>query len=744
MAPYGDMGQPSNLRPVSASPRLFVVHAPEDAWFVDGFLLTALGLADGDVLVSSKLEAGTAIVNEIERGALSPVTVVIMSPAFVVSPWVQFANQLAMTQSIEAANNGSATLIPAILANCELSLLSRFCVPLDFRNSDREHWEAEVARLREKLAASAPVLTPVPCPYPGLRPFTSKEASRFHGRDKEVRDLMGRLRDGQRELYVIGPSGSGKSSLVCAGLVPNLASAPELAGGSFLVRTMQPGADPAASLGGVLEATPTESCDVALQWIGNAVSRLLAKHPDHDRLMIFVDQLEELFTIAEADARASFIAAVRVLRGIPRVVLVLTLRADFYASLMESDLWADLDGQLSRLDVSPLRGAKLRIAIEAPAYACGVYFEPVLVERLLVDVADEPGALPLLQDTLLELWHQRTRRLLRLAEYEAMSDGVQTGLAVTIVRRANGALSALSPGRREIARRVLLRLVQFGDGAATTRRQQTRAALSTAGDDSEDIDAVVRHLADRRMITTTGGDDSDHAARVDLAHEVLLSVWPVFGEWIRSHREDEQRRRALEAKAAEWVNNGRGESRLLDADELHEVRSWLSEEKARDLGVSKEIQNLLLRSEAALAEQDRQRRLRTRVAVQVVSAFFVITFALIIAALFRAIKQERNVYRTLTSDEAPVVKLFDKSTARICNMHTGKYVGSPLKHNQAIIAVWFSPDGKQVMTLSDTVRTWDARTGAALTCTTRSCENFEISPQQSSDPHLAEGNVCDD
>jgi hypothetical protein len=603
--------------------RVFVVHAPQDAWFVEGFLLEALRLPEGEVLVSGKLEPGVGIANEIERGALSPMTVVVVSPAFLASPWAQFAHQLAMHQSVEAANDGSATLVPAVLADCELPLLSRFRVPLDFRDHDREHWKAEAARLRKKLAVQAPPAPPLPCPYPGIRPFTTEEAARFHGRNNEVMDLLGRLRDGQRELYVIGPSGSGKSSLVAAGLVPSLRQSPELAGGSFLVRRMRPGADPTAALAGVLEEAATELRDTAMRWLGDAVGRLLANHPDHDRLLIFVDQLEELFTTAEGNARTAFIVAIRALRGDARVALVLTLRADFYAQLMESALWADLDGRLSRLDVSPLRGDKLRMAIEAPARALGVYFEPVLVERLLHDVADEPGALPLLQDTLLELWHQRTCGLLRLAEYEAMSDGVQTGLAVTVARRANGALNDLSPDRRAIALRVLLRLVQFGEGTATTRRQQARAALATIGDAPEDIDAVVRHLADRRLVTTSGGEGEAPAARVDLAHEVLLTAWPVLGEWIRVLKEDEQRRRVLEAKAAEWVKSGRGQSRLLDAEELREVHGWLTDEKAGDLGVSEEIQSLLAHSEAALAAQvveteGRRRRWRRWVMVALV------------------------------------------------------------------------------------------------------------------------------
>jgi WD40 repeat protein len=597
----------------SGKPRLFVIHAAEDAWFVDGFLRPALGLPDGDVLESGKLDPGAEIAGEIERGALSPVTVAVLSPAFLASPWARLANQLASYVSVEAAGDGSATLIPAILADCDLPLMSRFRVPLDFRRRDGGAWEDQAARLRTRLAAPAPVVAELGCPYPGLRPFTADNAAQFYGRDKEIADLLGRLRDRQHEVYVIGPSGSGKSSLVAAGLIPRLRRSPELAGGAFAVRQLRPGADPAAALAGALAATDAERATPAGPWLGDAVGRLVAGPPDQ-RLLLFVDQLEELFTMAAAAARAAFVAAVRVLRGDPRVALVLTLRADFYAALMESALWADLDGHLARIDIGPLRGDQLRAAIEAPARALGVYVEPVLVERLLRDVADEPGALPLLQDTLLELWARRARGVLRLTEYDAMSDGARTGLAVTMARRADDAIGELSPSRRDIARRILLRLVQFGDGAATTRRQQTRAALATAGDAPAEVDAVIDHLVDRRLITTSGGDgaDADRSARIDLAHEVLLTAWPALGDWIRSRRQDEQRRRALEARAAEWVARGRGASRLLDADELREARGWLTDDKARDLGVGDDIQQLLARSAAALAAEAAEVEARRR------------------------------------------------------------------------------------------------------------------------------------
>ena len=639
----GGLTRPSRTDDISPGVRLFIVHAPEDAWFVHGFLVPAVGLPPFDVLLSSQLKLGAPIVDEIDRGARSPLTVVVASPAFLANPWARFAEQLTQHYAIEAPSFADARVVPAVLADCDLPLLTRFRVPLDFR--DRARWEDEAACLRTALATPPLIVTRPPCPYPGMRPFTAANSARFHGRAREVDDLLARLRHGEREIYVIGPSGSGKSSLIAAGLLPSLERSPDLVGARFLVRTLRPGADPVAALASAMGRDDAGS--------PSRTEPVLSGQPDRDRLLLVVDQLEELFTATAPHLRTAFFSLVQSLRADSNVVLLLALRADFYGALMDSPLWTDLDGQLSRVDVGPLRGPALREAIEAPARAVGVHFEPALVERLLADAAGEPGTLPLLQETLVLLWDRRSYHLLRLADYDAIGDDTHTGLAITIARVADSALRTLSPRRQRIARRVFLRLVQFGDGRADTRRQQPRVALVAADDDPAEVDAVLRHLTDHRLLTTDGDDHP--TARVDLSHEVLLSAWPTLRDWIAAQRIDEERRRVLEAKATEWVTRGRGTTGLLDDGELVELDAWLTEEIAHEVGLgadslafiaaSKEARDRRLAADAARAREAVARRRRQ---LRWVTTALVVVAVLAGAALllWREARKQTRVART--------------------------------------------------------------------------------------------------
>jgi hypothetical protein len=195
---------------------------------------------------------------------------------------------------------------------------------------------------------------------------------------------------------------------------------------------------------------------------------------------------QELFAAAGDDQRRDFLAALRGLRADPRCVLVFTLRADFYGAFMTSSLWTDNDGRISRIDLGPPGSDSLRVVIERPARDLGVYVQPELVSLLLNDAAREPGALPLLQETLFQLWSKRRERLLALADYQALSHGARTGLAFAVEKHAEFVLGRLTSAQQVTAFRILLRLVNFGEGRADTRRQQPRDALRSEGDAAGD------------------------------------------------------------------------------------------------------------------------------------------------------------------------------------------------------------------------------------------------------------------
>jgi formylglycine-generating enzyme required for sulfatase activity/transcriptional regulator with XRE-family HTH domain len=434
---------------------------------------------------------------------------------------------------------------------------------------------------------AAPAPRP-PCPYPGMVPFSEYTSELFFGREAEVQDLVARLHL-HPFLALIGPSGSGKSSLVFAGLIPALRRSTLFGEGEWLVRTMRPGSTPLAALAEAIE---------------NDAAALLARTA-HARLLLVVDQFEEVFAAAPPDA-AQFQGAVLALVAQPGCYVALTVRADFYPDLMLAPLWPLIQRQ--RAEVVPLDARGLRAAIAQPAQAVGVNVEPALAERLVADAAGEPGVLPIVQETLRLLWDRLDARSLPLAAYEAIvlpGAGARAGLHVVLARRADAALAALDPAGQAIARRVFLRLVQFGAGRADTRRQQSLDALRAHADDTQSFERTVLHLADQRLLTLSGAQGG--ARHADIAHETLITSWPTLQTWLAERREAELERRRLESKAAEWLRLGRGANGLLDDLELAEAERWLSGPDALELGYEEALPALAQASRDALlaAEQAR-------------------------------------------------------------------------------------------------------------------------------------------
>ncbi len=398
-------------------------------------------------------------------------------------------------------------------------------------------------------ASSGPITAPtvappageLDCPYPGMATFGEGDKRFFRGREKEVADLAQRLRH-HRFVLIVGPSGSGKSSLVFAG--------PAALGTTL----------------GLGDATTLTDPLVAAQ----RVDALLATGPAR-RLLLVVDQLEEVFAQADRTERTEFLEALGGLRRVRRCVVVVTMRADFYPELMESPLWPLTEGE--RFEVTPLHGPALSRAIAAPAAELGVEVEPALLERLLADAAQEPGVLPLVQETMVLLWERRDGHRLTLDSYESLGrDGV-SGLAVALATKADATLAELPPAEREVARRILLRLVQVGDGRDDTRRQQPVEHLRAAADDPRLFDRTLRHLAASRLLTLSAGE-GDLGPRVDLAHEALIAGWPTLGRWIEDDRESLRVQRQIAEDSHDWHALGRDPGSLYRGARLAAAISW--------------------------------------------------------------------------------------------------------------------------------------------------------------------------
>ncbi|RLT39265.1 MAG: CHAT domain-containing protein [Chloroflexi bacterium] len=422
------------------------------------------------------------------------------------------------------------------------------------------------------------VLPAPDCPYPGMVPFTEKQADVFFGRDKEIADAIERLRQ-HPFLTVIGPSGSGKSSLVYAGVIPALRKSKRFGGGEWDVRILRPGTKPLTSLAESLNTSPEQ---------------LAAKTFDQ-RTLLFVDQFEEIFTLAEAGQAQPFLDTLNALIGRPNLYILITVRADFYPDLMACTLWQPI--RANRLELTPLGDEELRAAILQPAAQVGVTIDEVLAERLVGDAAGESGALPLVQEALVLLWEKVERRHLALSAYAEMAEGNRNGLQVAIDRRATTVYNNLPEAAQPIARRIFLRLVQFGEGRLDTRRQQTVDELRASGDDSAVFDKTLDKLTANRLLTTSGEEGSGR--RVDIAHEALIGGWGLLRKWIGERRTAEQTRRRLEESAIRYVELER-QGGLLDERELADAQDWTASPDSRELGISAELDALIADSRRAL------------------------------------------------------------------------------------------------------------------------------------------------
>jgi len=418
----------------------------------------------------------------------------------------------------------------------------------------------------------------VVCPFKGLASFDLGDAEFFFGRERVIARLVAHL---TRATFVgvVGASGSGKSSLVRAGLLPALAAGALPGSERWRLALMRPGREPCAELERVLG---DQALPLALDGLRPG-----------ERLVLAVDQLEEIFTACdEEERRALFLATLGEAAADRdrRAVVVVALRADFYGRLAGYPRFAEL---LSRNHV--LLGAmerdELGRAIELPAKRAGLQVERGLVDALVADVAGEPGGLPFLSTMLLELWRLRETNVLRLETYRAAG-----GVRGAIARLAERVYGLLSEAERRVARRILLRLAA-GEGSSVVRRRAPLDDFDLVRD--EELRRALAALTEARLLTVSDGV-------VEVSHEALLREWPRLREWLEEDREGRRLLEELIERAREWDERGRDRGDLYRGVRLASALEWTA---AHEQELNQTERQFLAASRQA--SQRALRRLRT-------------------------------------------------------------------------------------------------------------------------------------
>ena len=366
------------------------------------------------------------------------------------------------------------------------------------------------------------------CPFKGLYPFRSEDQEFFFGRDELIQQLQQKLEQ-HNFLAVLGMSGSGKSSVVLAGLIPAL------------------GLDPKSQVAYLTPSNnPVEQLDASL-----------SKIPKQQ--LVVVDQFEELFTLCnDENSRVEFIN--RLVELIKNQKVIITMRADFWGECAPYLQLKELM-EAQQLLIAPMNSQELKQAMERQAEQVGLRFAEGLSDSILDDVQTEPGAMPLLQHALQELWKRRHGRWLLWDEYHAIG-----GVKKAIARTADAVYQNLEPDEQDLVRNIFVRLTQLDENAIheeqrrDTRRRVVSDELVPTGENLEPLKKLVAHLADQRLVVT-GVDAVTQQEVVEVAHEALIGYWERLQEWLTEDRKNLLLRQRIREQAFEWEE---AKNRLLE------------------------------------------------------------------------------------------------------------------------------------------------------------------------------------
>lgn len=466
----------------------------------------------------------------------------------------------------------------------------------------------------------------LPCPYRGLYHFSPDDADVFFGREVFVQELFVATQN-RNFIPVLGASGSGKSSVVLAGLVPKLQKE-----GHWLFTHFRPGSDPFYALAEALVPlyTSGDSTTQIIQTsklakslgngditLPNILSHIQRQHPNHQVLLI-ADQFEEIYTLcADNKIRHSFLDTLLAsfqscsAQSQYNHVLIATMRADFLGNALSYPQFGELLRNTD-IKVRSMNREELTQVIEKPADKLGVSFEAGLVQRILDDVEDEPGNLPLLEFALTELWKRRRGKQLTHAAYEEIGE-VKGALA----RHADENYRKLSKTEQEQVQRIFIQLVRPGEGTEDTRRLATKAELSQASW------GLVNQLADARLVVTSR--NADNQETVEVVHEALIRNWGELRQWMDTDRSFRAWQEGLRSRIHQWEETQGDEGALLRGAALAEAEEKL---KQRQDDLAQAEQEFIKKSIILRDREEKQRERARRRTILGLTVGFVLALGL--------------------------------------------------------------------------------------------------------------------
>ncbi len=578
-------------------PLLFLSHSGEDAGRAQELARLLRGAGLKVWLDVDDLQPGDRWMESIEQAMAQAQAFAVYVGRLGVQRWVDRELRLALSRN---AGDARFRVIPILGENATPEGLPPFLKQhhhLDLRGKrDFQDVALALRNLLATVSSAGSLLTEGQAPFRGLERFEAGDSILYFGRDRAVEELLERMK-GARVVAVVGASGTGKSSLVRAGLLPALLRGryTDPSGGTrkWHAAVFRPGDNVFREMASALPQLKPELSDaqrlelraVSIRHLESAPDDLYGVvsllTPEGSRSVLVVDQFEELFTHHTSASRDKFVNVVKSTAealGDREIRFVLTLRADFF-----SRLW-DVPGLVPLLDrrtflIPPMSAGEISDVVTKPLELAGGDAEPGLVERLLADLGEDPGRLPLLEHGLLQLWKRSTNGVLSHADYDSI-DGIRGALR----HHAEEVYLGLGQAERDLARAIFLRLVRPGLATAPTRRRAPMEEVLALSEDDAMVARVLARLVDSRLVVS-GSNDLQETSQsgprvVEVVHEVLLENWQRYRDWIAQEMDSLSVEGELREVADRWYASDKDSAYLYTGSRLLAAQRWAADHKA--------------------------------------------------------------------------------------------------------------------------------------------------------------------